>query len=229
MSVAHALIALAATATLAAAPQGGAAPAWADLQYKTCVAGVEQEPARARELAALWITEGGGAPAYHCQALADLALGNPKLAAVRLSELAERSDAGDALVRARLMGQAALAFLEAGDAAAAEDAIKAAYALAPGGGELDLIAAKLDLQQGRNQAAVDAVSKAETQGLVSPAGYVTRARAYIALQQPRDAAEDIVAALQLDPLNIDALTVRGELAALGVAIDIHLKAKPERR
>lgn len=219
---------LAALLLLTPEPPDSAGVEWEDPRYETCIAGVRTDPAAASARALSWMAEGGGAAAAHCQALADLAAGKPKLAGVRLAELAERSDAGDALMRARVLGQAALAFMEADDGAAAENALKAAFALAPEGGELDLVAARIHYWRGRHQAAVDAVTKAEKQGLVSAAGYVTRARALLALQQPGESAEDVVSALRLDPLNVDALTVRGELAAQGVAIDIHLTEKPAK-
>ena len=224
------LAALAALALLATPePPDDAGLEYPDAGYRGCVENLRRDVEAGRTEAARWIAQGGGAPALHCQALGDLAAGKPRLAGVRLAEIAERSDAGDALMRARLLGQAALAFVEAEDFAAADNALKAAYALAPEGGELDLVAARVALADGRNQAAADAVTKAETAGLVSPAGYVVRARANIALQQTRAAADDVVSALSLDPLNVDALTVRGELAALGVDIDIRLKEKPKTR
>ncbi|MBY0420841.1 MAG: hypothetical protein K2Q06_00960, partial [Parvularculaceae bacterium] len=158
---------------------------------------------------------------------ADLAAGRPRLAALRLAELAERSDSGEALVRARLFGQAALAFVEAEDLAGAEAAILAASPLAPNGGEIDLYAARVHVAAGKNQAAIDAVDRAERLQLVSPAGYVARARARIALQQITEAAEDVVNALKLDPLNLDALTLRGDLAQQGIEIAVRVRPKSD--
>ena len=198
-----------------------------DTDYAECVALARKDPAAASERARRWSDGGGGAPAAHCLALADLAAGKPRLAAIRLAELAERSDSGDALARARLFGQAALAFIEADDAAGAEAAILAASALAPNGGEIDLYAARVHVAAGKNQAAIDAVDRAERLQLVSPAGYVARARARIALQQLHEAAEDIVLALKLDPLNVDALTLRGDLAQQGIEIAVAVRSKRE--
>lgn len=190
-----------------------------DEAYQACIKGVRKDAVSVQRRAEQWLNEGGGAPALHCRAVADLAAGHPRLAAVRLMEIGDRDDAGDTLTRARIYGQAALAFLEADDGEDAEGALNAAYALAPEGGELNLIAGKVYVTRGKNQAAVDAVTAAEKQGLASAAGFVARARAYIALQQPRSAADDVVNALSLDPMNVDALTLRGDLASMGVEID----------
>lgn len=207
-------------AALTPEPQDDAtAPDYPDDTYRACIAGVRKEPEIVRRRAAQWLNEGGGAPALHCQAVADLAAGNPRLAALRLMDIAKRQDAGDALMRARVLAQAALAFLEADAPDLADSAIKGAYALAPEGGEIHLLAAKVYVARGNNQAAIDAVTAAEKQGLASASGFVARSRAYLALQQPRAAADDVVNALTLDPLNVDALTLRGDLAVLGVDIE----------
>lgn len=213
------LLAALLAALLTPEPQDAADFEYPDEAYRACIAGVRKDPEASLLRAQKWLNEGGGAAATHCQAVGDLAAGRPRLAALRLLGLSERSDAGDGLTRARILAQAALAFLEDDAPDHAEGAIKAAYALAPEGGELHLIAAKVYYALGRNQDAVDAVADAERQGLASASGFVTRARAYLALQQPRSAADDVVNALTLDPLNIDALTLRGDLAAMGVEID----------
>lgn len=206
-------------AVLTPEPPDAASLEFADEAYAACVKNVRTDPARVQRRAAQWLNEGGGAAALHCQAVANLAAGHPRLAAVRLMELAERPGAGDGLMRARFLGQAALAFLEADAPEEAENAVNAGYVLVPEGGELHLIAGKVYVARGKNQAAIDAVTAAEKQGLASASGFVARARAYLALQQPRSAADDVVNALSLDPLNIDALTLRGDLAALGVEIE----------
>lgn len=198
-----------------------------DADHAACAALARKDPTAAAEVARRWSDQGGGAPAAHCLALADLAAGRPRLAAIRLAELAERSDSGDALVRARLFGQAALAFVEAEDMAGAEAALLAASPLAPNSGEIDLYAARVHVAAGRYQAAIDAVDRAERLQLVSPAGYVARARARVALQQLSEAAQDVVEALKLDSLNIDALTLRGDLSQQGVEIAVAVRPKTE--
>lgn len=196
-----------------------AVPESPDPEYAACVAAVGDNVETGREFAIRWASEGGGAPAQHCLAIADLAAGFPKSAAMRLEELAERSDAGDLLVRARILSQAALAWVEAGEPLEADRTIEQAFALAPDAGELYLAAAKVYAANDRQQATIDAITSAENAGFVSADGYVLRARAHFALAQYHRAAEDDVAALKIDPFNLDALVLRGELAQAGIAID----------
>lgn len=196
-----------------------AVPETPDPEYTACVAAISDNVEAGRAAAVRWLSEGGGAPAQHCLAVADLAAGFPKSAAIRLAELAERSDAGDELVRARILSQAALAWVEAGELLEADRTIEEAFALAPDAGELFLAAAKIYAVNDRQQATIDAVTSAENAGFVSADGYVLRARAHFTLAQYLRAAEDDVEALKIDPFNLDALVLRGELAQAGIAID----------
>lgn len=189
-----------------------------DPEYASCIAGVAKDAESGRQAALDWASEGGGAPAQHCLAVADLAAGLPKLAAIRLEELSERADAGDALVRARILSQAALAWVEAGEPEQAQSAIDRAFSFAPGSGELELAGAKVHAANNRQQATIDAVTRAEEEGVVSAEGYVLRARARFSLSQYRAAADDVIAALKIDPFNLDALVLRGELAQAGIDI-----------
>ncbi len=188
-------------------------------RHAQCVRLVVEDAEKGRAGAQRWSSEGGGAPAQHCLAIADLAAGYPRLAAIRLTEIADRGDAGDAGARARLLAEAALAWLEAGDTAQADGAIAGAIALAPGLADILFVAAKVYAAGNRWQAAADAISAAETKGVKAAEGYVIRARAYRALSRDADAAEDVVAALSLDAFNIDALTLRGDLQQAGITIE----------
>lgn len=190
-----------------------------DPEYQDCIAAVRKDLESGRAEALRWASEGGGPPAQHCLAVADLAAGYPKPAAIRLEELAERDDAGDALVRARIFSQAALAWVEASEPEQAETAIDKAFALAPQAGELYLAAATVYAASDRQQATIDAVTKAEEAGFVSADGYVLRGRARYALTQYREAAEDDVEALKIDPFHLDALVLRGDLAQAGIEIN----------
>ncbi len=193
----------------------------AGTRHQECVRLVAENLAQGREGAQRWALEGGGAAAQHCLAIADLAAGFPKLAAIRLDEIAARADAGDETARARVLAEAAFAWLEAGDVPAAEKAVTSAKARAPALRELDFVAAKVFAAGNRWQAAADAVTAAEKAGVKAPEAYVIRARAYRALGRDDDAAEDVVSALTLDPLDIDALTLRGELRQAGIEIEAY--------
>lgn len=195
--------------------------ATAGSRHQECVRLVVEDLKRGREGAQQWALEGGGAPAQHCLAIADLAAGFPKLAAARLNDIAGRPDAGDNGARARILAEAALAWLDAGDLAQAEAAINDARARDPAMRELDFVAAKIYAADSRWQAAADAVAAAEEKGVKAAEAYVIRARAYRALGRDADAANDVVAALTLDPLNIDALTLRGDLRQAGIEIEAY--------
>lgn len=190
-------------------------------RYQDCVGLLAADLERGRRAAEQWASGGGGAPAAHCLAIGELAAGFPKLAAIRLTEIAERGDAGDLRARARLMAEAALAWLEAGDADEAERSIGAAKKIAPVLPELDFVAAKVFAEQEDWKAAAGAVTAAERAGAVSPEAYVIRARAHRALGKDADAADDVVAALTLDPYDINALTLRGELRQAGIEIEAY--------
>ncbi|OFW99549.1 MAG: hypothetical protein A3E78_00120 [Alphaproteobacteria bacterium RIFCSPHIGHO2_12_FULL_63_12] len=190
-------------------------------RHADCVRLIADDPASGRRAAESWASEGGGAPALHCLAVSDLAAGLPKLAAVRLTGISERADAGDAKARARLLAEAALAWLDARDYPQAEGSIGAAKRMAPDLAELDFVAAKVFAAAGKHQAAADAVTAAETKGLRTIEAYIIRARANRALGKDMAAADDVVAALSLNPLDIDALTLRGELQQAGIDIEAY--------
>lgn len=195
-----------------------AAAAGRDPQYQDCIERVFKNIKQGREFAEHWTSAGGGAPAEHCLAVAELADGSPKLAAVRLYELAENPESGDEGVRAKLYAEAAEAFVAASALDEAEDAIGAAFTLVPDADELYLPAARVYAARSKDQATIDAVTTAEARGVVSSAGYVLRGRARFRLANYRDAADDVMAALKIDPTNIDALVLRGDLAQKGIDI-----------
>jgi len=197
-----------------------------DPRYQDCVSLIDADMEIGRIAAQQWAAEGGGAIAQHCLALADLAAGFPKLAAARFQEIAGRSDAGDAGIRAKILAQAANAWLEAGLPQNAGDAIDEAFLLTPDAGELNLVAAKVYEAQERPLDVIKAVSAAQSAGLGSAAGFVSRGRAYFQTGDTEAAANDVVNALQIDPYNLDALVLRGELQQTGIVIEVHYGGEP---
>ncbi|MEZ5892885.1 MAG: hypothetical protein R3C58_07035 [Parvularculaceae bacterium] len=197
-------------------------------QYADCVELVNADLEIGRIAAQQWVSEGGGAEAEHCLAMADRMAGFPKLAAIRLQDLAQRKDAGDDYVRARLLAQAAEAWLAANDKARAENALNEALTLVPDSGELQLTAALVYGAQERWSDVITAVTKAEEAGLGSARTYVLRGRARYTLGAYEEAADDVVAALSIDPKNLDALVLRGDLQQRGMSIDVFVdpRAKP---
>lgn len=203
-----------------------AAPSDANPRYLDCVILVEADLEVGRLAAQQWASEGGGADAQHCLAVADLAAGFPKLAAARLEDIAQRKDAGDDYVRARLLAQAAYSWLQAKELTYAEDAINRAFAMAPDSGELQLTAAQIYAAQEKWPQVVDAVTAAEDSGFASSAAYVLRGRAYLELGDYQTAAQDVVNALSIDSTNVDALVLRGELQQTGIVIDVYIGDEP---
>ena len=195
-------------------------------RYQDCIAMLEEDVEIGRIAASQWVTGGGGAPAQHCLAIADLRAGFPKLAAVRLTELTERKDAGDGLIRARYLEQASMAWLEAEEPGQALDTIKQAQILAPNSGELSLTAGLIYAKNEQWQATINSIDAAQAQGFQSVASLIARGNAFKALTKYREAADDVVAALSIDPFHLDALVLRGELQQLGVAIEANYQRAP---
>lgn len=201
-------------------------PPDANPRYLDCVMLVEADLEVGRIAAQQWAAEGGGADAQHCLAIADIAAGFPKLGAARLEEIAQRKDAGDDYVRARLLAQAAYSWLQADELTLAEDAINRAFALASDSGELQLTAAQIYAAQKKWPQVVAAVTAAEESGFASSATYVLRGRAYTELGDYQTAAQDVVSALSIDPTNVDALVLRGELQQTGIVIEVFVGNEP---
>ncbi len=208
-----------AIATLALSAAAAAEPSL-DPRYQACIEGVKTDLEAGRSAAQQWAAEGGGAMAQHCLAVADLAAGFPKLAAARLQSITERNDAGDNTVRAKILAQSAEAWLEAELPENAETVVEQAFDLTPDAGELHLVAAKIYELQDRPLDVIKSVDAAEALNLGSAAGFVARGRAQFKTGNYEAAAHDVVRALSLDPRNIDALVLRGELRQTGIAIDV---------
>ena len=189
-------------------------------RYQECVALVEEDIAAGRRAAQQWVSEGGGSDARHCLALADLNAGFPKLAAARLEEIAQRKDGGDDFVRARVLAQAAEAWLKAEEVDQAERAVLEALSLVPDAAELQLTAAQVFAARAQWQNVINAVDAAEEAGIVSAETFVLRGRAYYSFGNYETAANDVVSALSIAPTNIDALLLRGDLQQTGIVIDV---------
>ncbi len=196
-------------------------------RYSDCITLVNADLDLGRVAAQQWVGEGGGAEARHCLAIADLKAGFPKLAALSLEDIAQRKDAGDDYVRARLLVQAAEAWLIANETAQAQAALDEAMALTPDSGELYLTAAKIYAAEERWQEVITAVNFAEDSGFISAGAFVLRGRARYVYGAFENAANDVVGALSIEPTNIDALVLRGDLAQAGVPIDVFISATPQ--
>lgn len=197
-------------------------------QYETCIQNIEQDPEAGQRAAQTWVHDSGGIAAMHCHAIAYMANDHPKLAALRLLEIAQRPDAGDPLVRARYLEQAAQAWLEADMPEFALEAINQALNIAPNAGELSLMAGLIYAADEQWQRTIDAINAAQDQDIISPEAFIARGRANKALLHHLEAAKDVVSALALDPFNLDALVLRGELQQIGVEINAKYHRAPEQ-
>ncbi len=103
-------LAIAATAQSVDAPEPTAREA-----YRDCLRMAAAEPARAERLARQWVLQEGGAPARHCQAMAELELDRPADAAATLETAAQITESSGAAQTADLYGQAGNAALIAGE------------------------------------------------------------------------------------------------------------------
>ena len=102
------------TTVLAAPPRGTATEA--EKRYRACMDAVATDARRALTEAQAWVKAGGGDPAMHCAAAADMALGHYAEAAEALQALARQGGpeiAGNPVLRASLWGQAAHSWLAA--------------------------------------------------------------------------------------------------------------------
>ena len=186
--------------------------------HQACLDGIDADVTAGREAATQWVHDGGGILAEHCLAIADGAAGFPRLAGIRIFNLAESQRSGDTITRARLYAQAAEFFLIGDETEQASNAVGAGFALVPEAAELYLLSAEINKRQERWQAAIDAVNGAEDAGFTNVDALVIRARGYKELNRIDDAANDLASALRIDPFHLDALVLRGELAQRGVHI-----------
>ncbi|MBE7210853.1 MAG: hypothetical protein INR65_07515 [Gluconacetobacter diazotrophicus] len=175
-----------------------------------CLAMLPDDPDGAADLAADWAKHGGGSAAAECGALAEMATGDPAEAARTLDALA--ADAKQAAARrAILAGEAAQAWLSAGEAAKALDADDRAAALSPNDpgilgqvGRAALEAGKLD----RADAALSAALRLDPRQVDA---LVTRAEVLRRLGRAADARAEVDAANALAPGRADILLERGVL------------------
>lgn len=179
-------------------------------RYDTCLAMVADDPSGAVAYSEAWAGEGGGDGAAHCRALATLALGDPASAAAMLDRLA-RDSAAPAATRASIAGQAAQAWLMAGDPESGFDS--AGLALDLYGDDPDLLVehATAGVQLGRNEEAIADLDRALVLAPSRGDALTLRASARRAAGDYAAAEADVAAALRLDPDDADALLERGIL------------------
>lgn len=192
-------------------------PAQEPHSHAACIALAETDATAAQDYAEAWITFGGGRPARHCKALVELALDRPTRAAEILEDLAAE-EAADKSIAARLHLKAAEAHMAADRPRRSFAQIEAAYHAAPDHPEIHMVAATIFATAKNWRRTIDALDALEAFAPLSADAFALRARAAVETDQHRAAAADVARALALEPLLVDALVLKGELAALGVAI-----------
>lgn len=176
--------------------------------YEHCLAMLANDPTGAYAFADAWDATGGGAPALHCRALAEIALGDPQSGADLLEKAVAASQAPDAS-RAAVLGQAVQAWLMADDPARGYDAASNALALSPDDPDLLIDRSITAATMERYMDAIDDLDRALTLDPGRVDALVFRAAAWRNESRLPRAREDIDRAIALDPDNPEALLERG--------------------
>ena len=185
-----------------------------DPDYLRCLEQMRDDAQAARSFAESWEASGhGGEGARHCLALSMLALGEQEQAAPRLETLAARSSAG-AAARAAVYGQAAQAWIAAGQPMRAYGAVTLALALTPSDPDLLLDRAIAAGALGRFAESLADSSRSLEMDNARAEAWVFRAAALRHLDRGQEAMRDVEHALSLDPENPEALLERGILLQL---------------
>jgi tetratricopeptide (TPR) repeat protein len=176
--------------------------------YEHCLSMLANDPTGAYAFADAWDATGGGPPALHCRALAEIALGDPQSGAELLEKAVAASQAPDAS-RAAALGQAVQAWLMADDPARGYDAASNALALSPDDPDLLIDRSITAATMERYIDAIDDLDRALTLDPGRVDALVFRAAAWRNESRLPRAREDIDRAISLDPDNPEALLERG--------------------
>lgn len=207
---------------LSAPPARSGAPRAADADadtYAKCMKQAQDDPAAGRKLAQSWQEKGGGHPAEHCLAVSLIGLKQYKDGAARLETLAEAMVRAPAALRADVLGQAAQAWLLAGDPERAYAADGAALGLRPNDPELLIDRAAAAGSAGWFDKAVADLDRVLAADPARLDALIYRASAYRAQGKLDPALADVEAALKLAPDSAPALLERGNIRSLRGEID----------
>ncbi len=180
-------------------------------RFQTCLETIEADAEAGYEYGLAWTYQGNRPVARHCTALALVALGQEAEGAARLEELANAADGGTIQQRAIYLTQAGNAWMQAGAPEAAELALTNALKLAPNDADLLLDRASAKLMQENWTAALPDLDTALTLRPGNGPAHHLRAEAHLNLNQFAQAQDDVAAAIQADPENIDTLLLRGRI------------------
>ncbi len=186
--------------------------------YEACAELATTSPDAAARFAEQWMSDGGGIEAKHCAAIAMLAQGAPRSAGALLIDLAESKEANPVLA-SQLYVQAAEALLSGGAKEKAFEAVRSAYRLMPDAPEIHVAAAAIYATAEEWEGVKLTLTALERQAALSADAYALRGRAHFELGDHQAATEDVVRALELEPLLVDALVLRGDLLTAGYPVD----------
>lgn len=204
------VILVVAVAAAAAASAQGTAPGAASRTYQSCMVEARQAPGAGLATAKAWQARGGGAPARHCAAVAMIGLGRYADAAGELQKLADdRKDRRAPTLRVDLLGQAANAWLIAGQPDMARRALDRALALRPDDVDLLIDRGVVLTSLKKYWDALGDLNRALVLAPRRPQALVFRAAAHRAVDALEPAENDINEALRLTPQNPDALLELG--------------------
>lgn len=183
--------------------------------YRDCMGRVSKAPKQAFEQALAWHSTGGGFPARHCAASALQALGQHAEAAARLHKIAIDMKAAPVALRAKILQQAAGAWLRAKQRKRALAVLKYAINIDPRNMQLRSDRGLILALSGRLFAAVDDFNKVIEAEPKNADVLVLRAASYRRLKSIALARDDLKRALAIDPDHPDALLERGILKLAG--------------
>ncbi|MEL6479570.1 MAG: hypothetical protein AAFR17_19765 [Pseudomonadota bacterium] len=193
-----------------------AGPAASVEDYDACTALIAADPARAAAESASWARFDGGWPARHCHALALLALGAERKAALELLEIGAGAGELPPEVRAEMFVDAGEILLDLGELGEAAQAVDRADRLAPRSRGARILSSTLSARFGDWQGAERDLSTAIDQSGVDAELLLLRATAKRRQGDRVGARSDAYWASELAPENPSVWLEIGEVeAALG--------------
>lgn len=197
-----------------------AGPAADRARYQACIELAKTDAARAEAEARAFSAEGGGIPAQHCAAIAQLAAGRPAEAAATLAAAAAAADAARNAFAADLWAQAGNAAFLAGDNAAARAHLDRAIAGAGAFSPMRTAAFRIDRARVLAELGELAAARADLDAAIrlapgDPAGWMLSAALARRQGDLGRAAADMERATALAGDDPDVLFEAGNVAAAG--------------